>query len=311
LSVIRLPEDIEIFSITALGWTGVADLTVPFSKVTTLGGSCFRHMERLVRITFDDSKRSATMKDPTIGATIFSSNINLTYLFLPKYFKTLPDWLFFGCDKLSAIEFEDNPNTKLVINSHVFRGCKNLFSVSAPTAVSLGSYAFEGCTKLQFLNLPKVKTIGSNAFYNCSSLKFIELPSVETIGQGAFQLTGVLANVKFGDALKTIDSMAFYNTYELLQLSFPASLETIGMYAFKSSSPQPSKRKGKELTFNSIPKSVSRDCCEDLIGMKFIVPWPASENEGLGIPWGADEDSYTIQNAEEVVPEDEIENDIV
>ncbi len=74
------------------------------------------------------------------------------------------------------------------IGNYVFKGFKNVTSVSIPASVTnIGASAFEGCSGLTSIKLPSnLKTIGANAFKNTKASNFTIPASVTSIGAGAF-----------------------------------------------------------------------------------------------------------------------------
>ena len=107
----------------------------------------------------------------------------------------------------------------------------------------IGLGAFE-VTEITGITLPaSLKEIGAEAFSDCKLTGTITIPAnVETIGNRAFSgksngTTNTISSINFesGSKLKTIGSSAF--TYNALsgQLNLPASIESIGDYAFNGS----------------------------------------------------------------------------
>ena len=159
-----------------------------------------------------------------------------------------------------------NGNTYVVtsIGERTFDGCSSLTSVEIPTSVtSIGSYAFSYCTGLTSIEIPNsVTTIGRYAFSVCRGLTSIEIPtSVTSIGNKAFAscsgLTKLIYNaencqwvasgvsdeswlfgcsnlteVVIGESVKTLPSNFLYNRYGLTSIEIPASVTSIGSYAF-------------------------------------------------------------------------------
>lgn len=77
-----------------------------------------------------------------------------------------------------------------------------------------------------------VTRIGDSAFYGCNALSDIALAdSVTDIGNRTFYSCASLAEAALGSGLTTIDYFAFYGC-ALTEVTFPASLQTIGNDAF-------------------------------------------------------------------------------
>ena len=79
-----------------------------------------------------------------------------------------------------------------------------------------------------------VQAIGENAFYCCRKLTGVGFPAGLTkIGRDAFGGCGALESVELPEGLVTIESGAF-EYCKLRSVRFPASLKTIGSYAFQT-----------------------------------------------------------------------------
>lgn len=126
-------------------------------------------------------------------------------------------------------------------------GPKGTIDLSKTKLAEIPTSAFYNSTKITSLVLPSnLKTIGDNAFYLCGLTGTLSLPAtLETIGSKAFyggksrqgcQLDGLsgLQNTK----LTRIGSEAFANNEISGDLVFPATLTSVGGWAF--SAPDPS-----------------------------------------------------------------------
>lgn len=86
-----------------------------------------------------------------------------------------------------------------------------------------------------------VETIGEKAFKNCSGLTSIKIPaSVKSIGKDAFYKTDDVSSnltaveIEEGSVLETIGEYAFYGCYKLKGVKIPASVKSIGKFAFSA-----------------------------------------------------------------------------
>ncbi len=81
-----------------------------------------------------------------------------------------------------------------------------------------------------------VTAIGAQAFYKNTSLRSIEIPgTVKTIGANAFRDCTEFRTVTLNEGLVSIAANAFIHT-DLRTVTFPASLERLGQYAFYNNS---------------------------------------------------------------------------
>ena len=112
----------------------------------------------------------------------------------------------------------------------------SLSAVSIPASVEwIGVNAFVNCSSLSqvtFAEDSRLTSIGSHAFDTDRSLTAIDLPAgVETIGQCAFADTG-LTDIVLPDGLSVIQGGLFKGCGSLREVTIPASVTEIGMWAF-------------------------------------------------------------------------------
>ena len=188
-----------------------------------------------------------------IARRAFENNVNLKKIILPDTLLYIGNFAFAGC---TALEYIDLPTSLIYIQSDVFSGsgirildltdntalnsfgcvdCPNLESVKLPKNLwLLDPYCLENTPKLKSITLPdSLDYIGLNDFVG-SSIESIKIPKkVYYIGESAFENT-VINSVEFdeGSELKTIDKSAFKGCNNLKSIVIPASVTTIGAYAF-------------------------------------------------------------------------------
>ena len=142
------------------------------------------------------------------------------------------NWAFYSLtDSRSITEF--NLSSARIIGENAFNNTilkKVTFSTQLQT---IERYAFSS-SGLTELNLPtSVTTIKDYAFSNNRDLVAtnLDLSKVTTIGNGAFSNAGQISQIQFSDQLQVIGDSAF-SGINLTQLNLPASLTSIGNYAF-------------------------------------------------------------------------------
>jgi len=183
-----------------------------------------------------------------------------------------------GCTGLTSINI---PNTVIKIGYSAFLNCKGLTSVTIPNSVttigsltvSSGGGTFQSCTGLTSIVIPNsVISFGNSTFQDCTNLSSIILPSnIKYLGgqvfnntkwyndqpEGPVYISNYLCSYK-GDmpANTTINinagttiiaGNAFSNYTNLISISIPNSVTTIGTSAFN----------GCGLTSITIPNSVT------------------------------------------------------
>lgn len=156
----------------------------------------------------------------------------------------------------------DAPVTK--VGEEAFCECENLASISLPNSVSeVANWAFYGCIQLKSITLSeRTLRIGESAFAVCQKLASITIPeSVEEIGDSAFfgcngmsAIYGKFASednrcliidnelrhfaskgvteYSIPEYVTSICHDAFYESFRLKKVTIPASVQSIGDYAF-------------------------------------------------------------------------------
>lgn len=211
-----------------------------------------------------------------------SDNISGDYA-IKQWTKTIADYAFYYCDKLTRITI---PDSVVSIGNHAFDNCNSLMNITIPKSVtSIGDEAFYTCYDLETINVddentaycsengvlytkekteiirfPKEKaeisfvipngvtSIAGGAFEYCQYLKSIEIPyGVTSIGNNAFENCGSLTGVLIPDSVVSIGSGAFLNCSKLTSIIIPDGVTEIGERTFYYCS---------KLTSITIPNSV-------------------------------------------------------
>ena len=158
-----------------------------------------------VQITDDGTGRANATPEKA-----FSGYASLTKVVLPQGLVALGAESFKG----ALISAATIPASVIEIGDAAFMDCKNLTSFLLPSGVSVvPASAFENCENLSSVALHLgVKEIGDKAFKNCVAITAFGIPSdLEIIGNEAFAATKI-ADVGFGEVMKSIGSKAFAGT---------------------------------------------------------------------------------------------------
>ena len=155
---------------------------------------------------------------------------------VPDGVKTIADGAFKGNDSLESVTF---PASLTKIGNEAFSGCEYLEAVTfgqTSGALSIGEYAFYK-TALEKLELPNgvATTIGAYAFAEIRDLKSLTLGGVVSIGDHAFENAAYYGSldVVFPASLTSIGNYAFYRaSLDSATFEGTSTLKTIGAYAF-------------------------------------------------------------------------------
>ena len=159
-----------------------------------------------------------------IGAGSFKNNSELDSVFIPNSVNSIGSLSFAYCNHL---KFIDLPNSLKNISNHAFYLCSRLQSITIPNSVtSLGNFAFAYCVSLQEFFIPaSVSDIGTGLFSQCGS---IENYTVDKENKYYSSTEGILFN-------RDKSTIIAYPSYRSSSYTIPATVESIGDYAFSES----------------------------------------------------------------------------
>ncbi|WP_147007667.1 leucine-rich repeat protein, partial [Levilactobacillus spicheri] len=231
LSSVDFSNDPDLKTIGDLAFvsSGLTQLTLPAS-VTTIGNEAFTYNSHLTSVTLPASLTS-------LGTTAFASDEALTSVDLSQATQLTT---------LSDHAFENDPLTSLTIPANIVTIGTNTFANNlalktvtfAPDSqlTTIGPSAFIYDGQISQLDLPaSLQTIANDAFLANVGLQSVTFGAgLQTIGDNAFTYDGALTTADFSQAtqLKTIGNAAFEYAGLNQALTTPASLTSIGDYAF-------------------------------------------------------------------------------
>ena len=196
-----LGDDGTYYSVTGIGTCTDTNIIVPATyeglPVTTVANRSFSSNQNISSIYLPDSITS-------IGGSAFYRCSSLTSVYIPDSVTSIAGSVFSYCSSLTSIAIPDGVTS---INASTFYSCSSLTSITIPDSVtSIGENAFTGCTSLTSITIPdSVTSIGKSAFYGCSGLTSITIPdSVTTIGDRAFRSCDSLTSIIIGKSVMSI-----------------------------------------------------------------------------------------------------------
>lgn len=141
---------------------------------------------------------------------------------------------YYGFRGLTSLKSVTIPESYTVIGARAFSGCTALEEITLPDGVAvIKEETFLGCSSLKRFKLPSsCVEIGNKAFYQCTGLKEIDLMSVGKIGISAFEACGGIESLILPNSLTIIGTKAFYTSGTFKFVKIPASLISVGGYAF-------------------------------------------------------------------------------
>ena len=181
-----------------------------------------------------------------IGA--FQECVNLKAVYIPARLTRIAPFMFYCCDALSEIRFED-AGTLTQICGSAFTGTayfddpmnrRNDILYLDSNLIHAGHFEENEYGQIETVFQPDsncvripegVRLIADNAFGGCTDLVRIDLPdSLRIIGELAF-CCKKLRSVSFGNTETILDS-AFYDCDDLPHVDLPETLTSLGAFAF-------------------------------------------------------------------------------
>ncbi len=204
----------------------------------SLGNNVFANCASLSKVTFENNSNVAALGD---GA--FSGCSKLTSIKLPATLQNVSAKLFDGCANLVNIEVEESSNYLSAENSILYDKAKTRMIyypsyksdtefIVPETVEVIDANLFNGNVSLEKIIFGKnIREIGASAFENCANLmKVVFVTGGENelvIGEKAFASCSALEGIYITDSAEASE-----DEYEL---GTPATLRTIGAYAFSES----------------------------------------------------------------------------
>lgn len=272
LKEINLPESLTTIGEEAFSGTALTEVVIP-ANVTEIPAKAFYYISELCSL-----KLPAGLKK--IGDGAFWGNANLQSVELPESLEEIGDAAFCesgltsitipgnvkhlgsafsycenletisiapGIETIAAGTFLECPklteatlaSTVTTIEGGAFYGCKALQTISGGALIQfIGENAFMNCENLEELNIsPNLTEIQGHAFDGCKKLKRVSpsaaqkgvvLPHVKYIGERAFNVCKAIPSFSLGDSLETVGDYAFAST-SVTSMYFPDTVNKIGI----------------------------------------------------------------------------------
>lgn len=246
----------------SLAQTALNEFAVPAS-LTVIGQAAFGECEDLASIDF-----SAAALLTEIADEAFYGCTSLTEVALPVNLETLGSDVFGGCSKLTAISIDESntfytsiddvlynaavteilvfpanrtaaytlPETITAIVDDQFADSKVTEVILHDAVTSIGENAFDGSAITQMTIPSGVTSIGEEAFANTEDLESVTFlgNGVTALAYRIFYYSGI-QSITLPNRLSSIENNAFQYS-DLVSVNIPASVRTIGTYAFARTS---------------------------------------------------------------------------
>lgn len=188
-----------------VGYSYNSKMTIP-TTLSKIGDLAFYDSD------FNYGRNKVTLTDDLveIGAFAFAGSY-LKELTIPGSVQKIG---MYACANIYNLRTAKLKKGLTTVGEGMFMLCQNLKEITIPeTVTTIQAHAFEQCEKLGKVTIAKnseLTSIGEGAFRSCTTLKSIVLP----------------------EGVTTIEKDAFFDCSKLSTVTLPASLTTIGDYAF-------------------------------------------------------------------------------
>lgn len=159
-----------------------------------------------------------------IRQNIFSNNIKLTQVFLPKSFH-LYERIFDSCESLETITLSSD----MTFGERAFINCTSLKYIALPEGITkLSEKIFSGCTSLESIAIPEgITKLNEEQFSGCTSLKNVILP--EGLTQiSAFTGCTSLESIMFPSTIRTVSGFKDCPNMQLYDFRRATSVPYVG-----------------------------------------------------------------------------------
>eukprot|EP00984_Skeletonema_dohrnii_P025314 scaffold14436_cov74-Skeletonema_dohrnii-CCMP3373.AAC.1 len=146
---------------------------------------------------------------------------DVSHVRIHKSIFAIDDEAFINCHQLEYVESHKELSK---IGKRSFSCCLLLRSIDLSGVKIIEDLAFSNCVAITDADLPEVERIGKQAFSHCMFLTKISAPSAESIGLGACLNCESLISAEFGERLRTIDRLAFFDCPSLRHIAIPLPL---------------------------------------------------------------------------------------
>ena len=237
LNSVSIPEGVTSIGENVFGGcTSLKTITIP-EGVTTIGRCAFDGCSSLESISIPESVNS-------IGQGAFSYCSSLKSLIIPEGVESIGSSFCFNCTSLMSITL---PKSLKSIGTYAFCQCSKLTTIILPEGLlSIGESAFSGCNKLTSINIPRsLAFIDSDAFKNCTALSSVHITDISSwcsIEFNSNPLSSAHHLYLNGDEVHElmipngveIINNAFWGCEGLTSVVIPASVTSIGLFAFRN-----------------------------------------------------------------------------
>ena len=254
-AIVNIPAPVEVIGDQAFQSTGIQSADLPGS------------LRSIGKYAFNGARYLGSIEVPglvkTIGNEAFYSCSSLSEINLGGDLLSIGDYAFYNCSAVSGLTLPDKMTT---IGSSAFGRCSKLKELAFPNSIeTIGGSVLENCTSLERVSFGgNVKNVLGNVFKGCPKLsgitvsesnanimaennvlynkekskiiyyasgmagdKFSIPDTVKTVGSYAFTYCTHLAEVRFPEAVESLEINAVYHNDSVTKLLFYGNAPTV------------------------------------------------------------------------------------
>lgn len=232
-SVINKIKELDLRNVTVINSESqyYARITISTSDVSFYAFYCYTSDENYSRShsgTWLGTIQSAEYFYGNCFAGVFTKFSSLETIYLPSYMTEIGAAAFFKCP-VKTVHMSD----KIIeVRPCAFAKSK-IENISFPSTLKyIDAEAFAESSLKSISGTQNVEGIGAGAFY-ATSLQSINIPKALSIGESAFAKSN-LSQIQLPNGLKEISPYLFDNCTQLSNISFPQSVDSVGLFALRN-----------------------------------------------------------------------------
>lgn len=223
ISFLNPNEITELYLESFYECQNLREINIP-NSVTKIGNSCFMYCISLISISIPHLVTN-------LGSYCFGHCTNLTIISLPDKINYIGDYCFSFCTSLNEIDC----HSCQYFGSSCFRDCMNLRKFSLKNeSFTISSFMFMNDINLAYFDGVRIVSIEEYGFSHCNSITDEIIKNVTRLGSNSLECCHDITTIP--KKMISIGDFAFCNCKLSKTIYIPLTVESIGRFAFRSTS---------------------------------------------------------------------------